>query len=327
MCDTMYLEKLTDDFGIWQHAARDGILKKEGYALDDIARGMIVFILYQKWKQAQICLQFIERAFRNGTFVGVYDAKKMPVIYPCSLDALGLTYWALAYATNQKFQVERCQQIRKKIQYTSILQSQFIRPLAYMLFGEVLLREQEQARELVARLIKKFCLNYQWFEEHLTYANPVLPFSLLQYVSEFPHERNKTTLLRIIERSMQTIERYYYIGAIPSPPGNQFPQNVHKIRKEIYGQQPIDAGFMVLLYIAGFEVIKKNEWIVQASQWMDWFYGNNIWKQTLINSHYACADGLDEQGVSTHYGAESTIMYLWAKYICASSAARLHKAE
>ena len=46
---------------------------------------------------------------------------------------------------------------------------------------------------------------------------------------------------------------------------------------------------------------------------MDWFYGNNIMKANLINQDYACADWINEGEVSTNYGSESTIVYLWAQ--------------
>ena len=104
------------------------------------------------------------------------------------------------------------------------------------------------------------------------------------------------------------------IGKIPAPIGNRKRHEISGNANNHFGQQPIDAAFMVLMLTLAFKYFKNSEYLREAKDWMDWFYGNNICHTSLVTPENACADGIDENCISQNFGAESTIMYLWARH-------------
>ena len=316
---TNYLKKLTNDFGVWQHATKNEINKSEGYALDDSARALIVFLLYKDIDNAKICLNYIEHSLANGNVTHFYNEYKEPVNNTSSSDdAMALGILSLSFAINKKFQVKRCKQILSKFDSSLFIQIKYIRPLSYLIMANSFFNFFE-VELLIAKITMGFGDN-RWFEDRLTYANPVIPLALLEYYSTNPLKDNIKT---IVQSSIETLEKHMRIGVIPAPVGNREWHILGDIRKDIYGQQPIDAGFMVIMLCRAFEILKNPIYVQKAQEWMEWFYGNNIYKQSLIRKDFACSDGIDEHGLSTNCGAESVIMYLWASKILKTTQSKI----
>jgi len=72
---------------------------------------------------------------------------------------------------------------------------------------------------------------------------------------------------------------------------------------------------MVLFLVDAYQTYGDEKLSEKADEWMRWFYGNNIYKTSLISERYGCGDGLYEmpRGVCDNKGAESVILYLWAQ--------------
>jgi len=323
-----YLDFLTDDFGVWQHANEKEILTEEGYALDDSSRAMIVFILLKNVDKANVCLNYIEKSLKDGLFIGFFHADKTVRTYPASYDATALAFWALAFAIQQNFQKERCSHILSNINLDFIIKQPYIRTKSYLLIGSSLLKNKTLSDTLAEEIMSAFSIKnthssdsdasgFYWFEDKLTYANAILPYSLLVYLEEFTHDKHiSNNIKNIAFHSLETLENYMRIGIIPAPVGNREWQPINRITRDIYGQQPIDAGFMVIFLEKLYRIYKDETTLNKIQDWYSWFYGNNIFKKTLIRkTDFACADGIDLVGIKNHYGAESVIVFLWANIL------------
>ncbi len=305
---------MTDDFGVWQFFENGKILRSEGYALDDSSRALIVYLLYQKPDKAKICLDYIERSIKDSKLVGFWDENRKPIVYPSSEDAHALAVWALSYAIANNFEKEKSQELLSKIDIGLLENSQYIRTQCYALIAHNLLKNTEKADTLAQKIASRFDEELQWFENKLTYANSIIPYALLTYLQEItPSEPKKYE--EIVKKSFQTLEKYMRIGVIPGPVGSNKWQEIGEVLRDIYGQQPIDAGFMVLFLVKAYAYFKDDQYKKAADEWMEWFHGNNIMKANLITPEYACSDWIKEQGISTNYGSESTIIYLWAQQV------------
>jgi hypothetical protein len=308
---TIHLNNLTDKFGVWQHHENGKVHVGEGYALDDSARALIVFLLYGQKEQAEICLSYLEKSVKDQKMIGFFWADKTVRTFPSSEDAFALAYWALAYCIKNNFQKERAQKVVEQLDINVLRKSQHIRTRAYTLIADSLVGNSTDAEKTASSIIQNFDPQKEWFEPKLFYANAIIPYALLTYAQEF----SKTAHLnQIIEQSIITLERYCRIGKIPAPVGNRIWQAIGEPYRDPYGQQPIDAAYMVMLLVKAYEAYKNPAYKESAQEWMDWFYGNNIMKANLITDEGACADGIDEFAVSSNYGAESTIVYLWAAH-------------
>ncbi len=309
---TTYLNRLTDDFGVWQHSKGNDIDRDMGYALDDSARALIVFLEYDDLPRAGVCLDYLAHSQAPRGFVGFYDGDRKPLDTQSSDDAHALAIWALAEAVARNFRADEARKILAKTDDSELLAKGYLRTLAYLLMAYAALGDKPKADRIADLLTAHFDKKLGWFEDRLTYANAALPLALLRYRQAFPGKHNE--LDNMIKHSIATLEEHSRIGIIPAPVGNRIWQKIGAVERDVYGQQPIDAAFMVIMLADAYHVFGK-PYDQQADDWMQWFSGNNIYKANLISSDYACADGLNvpSRGVDTNKGAESVIMYLMAR--------------
>lgn len=311
---TKFLSEITDDFGVWQHTHNREILREEGYALDDSARGLIVFLLYGELEKAEICFNYLETSFVEGKFVGFFSKDREVLVYPSSEDAANLAYLALAFCLEQKFLVKKVSSLIRKV---NLPLSSYIRSLSYRLIAESWIRNKSLANDIANVIAKRFDEKIMWFEPTLTYANALMPYALLVYLNNTNTPNQE--LESLITSSMATLEKNMRVDNLPTPVSNKSPHKVGTKIKEVFGQQPIDAAFMVLMYSQGYKLFKQEKFLNLAKEWMTWFVGNNICQKSLIFENTACADGIDDTGISQNFGSESTIMFLWASYAAQNS--------
>lgn len=307
-----HLRWLTDDFGVWQHTDGDEIHWEMGYALDDAARALIVFLDFDDKERAKVCLDYIIKSQTPKGFVGFYDEHRKPLDQLSSHDAHGLAIWALATAVERSFFAEEAQRILKASPTTRLTGKGYLRTLSYLLLAYCALKDKKRAEQIAKEIIATFKPELGWFEERLTYANAVMPLALLTYRRVF--NIKKASLDALLTKSIETLEDYCRLGVIPAPVGNRIWQRIGNFERDIYGQQPIDPGFMVMMLVEAYRNFKAKKYARKAEEWMQWFYGDNIYKTSLITPQYACVDGLYAlpRGVCKNKGAESTIMYLLA---------------
>ena len=305
---TDYFVSMFDDFGMWQHATGKAIALEHGYALDDVARGLLVCLRYDLPEQAKVCMNYLKSSVRDKKLVGFFDEHRNVVSTPSSEDAHGLALWALSGAAKDGFETLEASQLYNLLADTN-LDSSFLRPHVYGLIAACLADDEERASVHEARLLSAYSDDRGWFEDTLYYANGAFPYALLLRYQKTKNQK----LLDIAEGCLSLLNEEQHIGSCPAPISNDWPK-LGAARVSIYGQQPIEAGFMVMagaLYadISGNKKARKN-----VSYWMSWFSGNNISQISMVDPDGACHDGLEAYGPNPNCGAESTIMYLLAAY-------------
>ncbi len=83
--------------------------------------------------------------------------------------------------------------------------------------------------------------------------------------------------------------------------------------KALFGQQPIDAGYLVEAYVAASEITNRTKYLELARLAFEWFLGRNRLNAALYDfADGAVADGIDSNGISANQGAESVVCYLLA---------------
>lgn len=301
---------LTDDFGIWQHTDGKKIDKKHGYALDDSARALLLASNNGLEEKINIYVNFLDLATKNNPVVNFFSPSRTVLPNPWSEDALGETYWALAELYD-KHKISDADKIIKRItplvdRFTSL------RGRAYALIGATKVNFS-LAKKLFRSIEQDFVdhrrTNWNWLENSLSYANAIVPLSLLEYA-----EFNKCESAKIVGLALlDFLNRVTKMQNKPFVIGNRgwFKKG---LKKAVFDQQPIDAGYQVLANIKAYEVCNDKKYLQEARQYFSWFWGNNIKGSVLIDlSSYGCFDGIREDGLSKNMGAESIICYLLAQ--------------
>jgi hypothetical protein len=148
--------------------------------------------------------------------------------------------------------------------------------------------------------------NWEWFEDYLTYANSVLPESLL-----FAWELTCETLYKDIALSSFD----FLLSKIFTDHKIQVISNRGWLRRgdqpKSIGEQPIDVAYTILALDKFYSVFKVDEYLTRMEKAFNWFLGQNRLNQIVYNPCTGgCYDGLEETHANINQGAESTICYL-----------------
>lgn len=311
--DLSHLNFLTDDFGIWQFCSKSGILKKYGYTLDDNTRALIVALLLEKKGLAKIYFNYLKLSYKSksGFFYGEIDPQKRRKAYPSSEDSFGEALWALGLALHFKFHKKEVLKISSGL-LKSISKLRYARGLAYSILGLIYL-DLYSAVRLGQRLLAQFPSNNNWFwpEGKVTYGNAILPYALFRLHIIF-HER---AFFKAGLKSLRFLDKVSRLNKIPAPIGNKgwHPKGGERAK---FDQQPIDAAYMTMAYVAAFEAAGRQKYYQQAKEWFDWFHGKNILKLSLWDKQTGrVSDGIVKNELSLNSGAESIVCYLLAQWM------------
>jgi hypothetical protein len=316
MATTTYVRHIIDSFGVWKYGLGGEIDPRGGYTLADAALGLITCIVIDDRKRAKVCLNFILTAQTDKGFTGAYDAQRQPSEKRALPEAHALAMWALAFAVSHDFKPEKANAAFERGLAHAPLDAPQARATAYLLlaFSELGERGAEMAEGLATRLQSQFSAPWQWFGPKLTTAAATLPYALIRYQQTFGNEKK---LQKIVKKSLETLDTCMRIGSIPAPVGGRTGQTIGSPLRNVYDQAAVDAGWMVLLWLAAAGYSNDASYRTRAETWLDWFHGNNIYRRALVTTQGACADGLvepgaDDHGVSVRYSAQSTMMYVLA---------------
>jgi hypothetical protein len=209
---TEYFLSMFDDFGMWQHANGKVIAREHGYALDDVARGLIVCLRYNLLDQAKVCMNYLEASMRDKKLVGFFDENKQVVSSPSSEDAHGLALWALADAVKLEFDTLRAGTLYHLLADTNI-DCPFLRPHVYGLIAASLVGDEERAIKHEAKILSAYNDERGWFEDTLYYANGAFPYALLLRYQKTKNQK----LLDIAASCLTLLSDEQKIGSHPAP--------------------------------------------------------------------------------------------------------------
>lgn len=324
-----HLIALTDYTGPAQHA-RCGIVDRDhGYSTDDVGRGLAAVLHYHEQKRdpeavklARIYLSFLAHAqLPNGRFHNYMNYCRQFLDEEGSEDTFGRALWGLGVAVwlgpDERFRALARQLFEKAVEGMDL---HYPRSMAYGLCGlHAFLQRYPGARRMRSHLTKMADLlvkmyeahstkDWAWFEDVVTYGNAKMPHALLLAYQV----TGKKRYLQVALASLEFLTRIQYDGTMFDLVGNEgwYPRGG---RKAIFGQQPIDAGYLVEAYIAAHQTTGDERYMELAQAAFEWFLGRNRLQASLYDfTTAACADGLDTNGVSMNQGAESTICFLLA---------------
>jgi len=322
-----YINKLTDDTGIFQHAIYTVPDFRHGYCLDDNARALLLCIMAYRQKKSEDALELIHRYLsfisymqnEDGTFRNLLSYRREFLDEVGSEDCFGRTIWAIGYLirftpNNAYFQIgmdiflkasTRFQNLTtlRGIAYTIIGISHFLR---YAKTDTGMLQILE---ELTAKIINLYDNNkdkdWFWFEPIITYSNGIIPLALF-HSHEITEDQRTLTVAKETMDFLTTITfKKNYLSPVGSD--SWYKKDGKPSR---FAQQAIDAMAMVLMYYQAYFITGDSKYAHLKSSSFMWFLGENEFGIPLYDFEtHGCCDGLESHGVNNNQGAESTLAY------------------
>ena len=326
-----HIVKMTDNFGIIQHANYNNPNKRFGYSLDDVSRALIACAMYYKnnpseqlKKLMEIYIKFIKFAKRkNKSFANIisYKRKKDNILEE---DVQGRIIWALGYILAQDHLPKEIKDESLELFQSSVSLFPKIkapRSIAFTMLGlyfylKTFSRDnklkkifQDFSGQLVEFYKNNACSDWQWFEKSLTYSNSKLPEALF---CAYDLLKDKI-YLKIAKSSLNFLESITLGSEYYIPIGQKGWYFKNK-QRSYFDQQPEDTASMVQTKIVAYKITRDKKHLKEALRIFHWFLGKNyLGLMVYDEATGGCNDGLGEHELNLNQGAESTISYLMAR--------------
>jgi hypothetical protein len=335
-----HLARMTDYFGLIQHANYSIPDFRTGYTTDDNARALVVAVTHHRLYGDQLSRDLAYRylAFLmyaqtpEGRFHNFVSYDRRPMDTVGSEDAFGRAVWALARVLANPIEsgmvgpAERM--LHQALPWVEALEHP--RSKAYCIVGLYwwsrsargdALRAQQLARSLADYLVHR-CHEHarpgwEWILPEFTYANAALPKALYRAHQLLGDEQYLATAERAMDFLVEKTLVRDTIAVVGNrewlqPDGNTTPAH--------YDQQPIEAGLMVEASLAGYDATGEVKHLRRAWRALEWFFGRNIQGLSLYDPETGgCFDGLMDGRVNQNRGAESAVCLLLARLVMAEA--------
>lgn len=328
-----HLRHMTDETGMLQHAIFTVPNYREGYAIDDNARALMVSALLEELgngealKLASRYLAFVWYAFNaeTGRFRNFMDYQRHWLEDSGSDDSHGRTLWALGTMLGRS-NTPTLQSMAGRLfeqALPAIFDTTSPRAWAFALIGihEYLRRfagdrRASQVREeLAGRLLALYRSHrsdeWRWYEEGLTYCNAALPHALLVCGQTIPNDAMTDAALESLSwlADLQRIDgeggHFVSIGS-----NGFYHRDGERAR---FDQQPVEAQAMVSACLEAYRITGDNRWRKEARRAFEWFLGRNDLNLPIYDpTTGGCRDGLHPDRPNENQGAESTLAFLQA---------------
>lgn len=332
-----HLNKMTDNFGIFQFAEIDMPNKKLGYTLDDNARALIACCWLNSDSNRvglfiDIYLGFIEKCqLENGTFINYLSYEHKASIDQNKKedlqDAASRAMWALSEVLDSKSVSQNSKELASKIfiaALPTIKKTDHIRSSAFIIksYSKSIKFFPDHQKELEARikdnadlLLEKLKLNtdksWCWFDDYLGYNNGIVPEALIIAGKTTGNEKyiqkGELALAFLIDKTFSSTS-YMPIGH-----AEWYKKN--GVRSH-FDQQPEDPASMIIALISAYEITGKEKYKNLIAVCFSWYLGNNSLGLSLYNfENGGCYDGLHPDRVNLNQGAESLVSYLLSRLV------------
>jgi len=332
-----HLYSLTDDIGMIQFSDICYPDINSGYTLDDNARAMITMCMHYDLTRDQSDLKYIFKYLSfieccqqtNGDFLNYVDKENQFHLQNelTNLeDSNGRAIWALGMLISFQHilpvnMVEKAKFIIDK-SLLMVDQLQSPRAMAFTIKGLYFFHKTNsngqvinQINNLSNKLMELYktasTQNWAWFEGYLTYANSVLPESMLYaYLAT-----NNLEYKLIAHLSFDFLLSCVFIDGIFKPISNASWYHQGSFPNK-YGEQPIEASYMIQALNLFRTETNEPTYLNKIEVIFSWYLGNNHLNKIIYNPKTGgCYDGLEEHNVNLNQGAESTVCYLIARFI------------
>jgi glycosyltransferase involved in cell wall biosynthesis len=330
-----HLKQMTTNTGIIQFSKVNQPDISSGYTLDDNARALIAMGMYFKLTGDEKCLHYIKLylSFMRlclqpaGNFLNYVDKYNRFTDQNKTTnldDANGRAIWALGYLVSAKdFLPEEIISgatsiIQQTISHLVTIHS--TRAMAFAIKGLYYFHSAIKSSEtfnLIQTLAKRLVQMYKhesaekwdWFEGYLTYANSILPESML-----YAWLLTREDIYKDIAKSSFN----FLLSQTFNKNGIEVISNKNWLKKGHipghYGEQPIDVAYTIMTLSKFYDEFSDEEFRVKMETAFNWFLGDNRLHQIIYNPCTGgCYDGLEETHVNLNQGSESTISYLMAR--------------
>lgn len=332
-----HIKRLTSDFGIIQFAKISEPDATSGYTLDDNTRALIAvakhFELTGKFSDLPLITVYLNFILfcqqDDGSFLNYVSIDKMFFNrnYDENLeDANGRAIWALAefLSLKQRLDFNLQAQVEEAFQKAipTILAIKSPRAIAFCIKGlyyyynfkknqDVLHLTTQLADNLVSKYRGVSTENWQWYEEYFTYANAVLPETMLLAGECTKSELFKDIAHKTIDFLLDITFSNGKISVISNGGWHQKGQD-----KAHFGEQAIEVAYTILALNTFYSRYKNEEYRNEMKISFNWFLGENHFRQIIYNpSTWGCYDGFEGHQVNLNQGAESTLSYLLARLV------------
>lgn len=332
-----HIKKMTTEFGLIQFSKMNHPDIDSGYTLDDNARALIAICQHfeltreiEDLKYILIYYNFIKSCLQpDGNFLNYVTKQKIfsEQNFSTNLaDANGRAIWALGYLIAQEDLIPQSLKedasltMQKALQNVNKIHS--TRAMAFIIKGlyyrnsyNKSIRNISLIRQLANRLVQMYRhesgKGWKWFESYLTYANGILPESMLCAWLATKDPLYKDIAISSFDFLLSKTFQQNKIKVISN---KTWLQKEETSAKEINGgEQPIDVAYTILTLSKFYEVFKQEEYMRKIEISFNWFLGNNHLHQIIYNPCTGgCYDGLEENYVNLNQGAESSVSYLMA---------------
>ncbi len=328
-----YLEQMTDDVGLIQHARHDVAHREEGYCIDDNARALLALTYFEEFGLEApnvVRLEPIYASFVNAAWNGErrrfrnfmsYDRRWLDE--EGSQDAQGRTLHALARASRYGATPGR-RAWADWLFYESLpMAASFGSPRAVAHALNALVEvdaaapDRPQIRQLLVEraqwlhslLHANATRDWFWFEPALAYENALLPGALIAAgvaLGDDAMREDGVAALRWID-SLQTAEDGWF-----RPVGTES-FGCPKSLPSHFDQQPLEAYATVAACRVASKAVGDGAWTARAATVAQWFFGLNDLGVVVSDVETgACFDGLHSDRANQNRGAEACLSALMA---------------
>lgn len=324
-----HLFRLSDETGIIQHSVYGVPDRHYGYSTDDVARALVVALgAYHQVKEdrflslANTYMAFLRHAqLPDGRFRNFMDYSRHFNEGPETEDTWGRAIWGLGCGV-QLGPTEWFRTLSRELMERATVNLDMHYPMAraYAMVGLYHFLQRYSSATATKKLLQSLAdaqieqyrstksQEWCWFSDSVTYGNTKIPQALLLAYKVLKSE----ACLSVGLESLEFLTRTTYTGEHFDFVGNAGWYERGK-EKNLFDQQPLDAGYAVETYVLAYEITKEPRYLDLAQAAFDWFFGRNCMGLSLYDfAQGACYDGLTPHGPNLNQGAESTIAFLLA---------------
>ena len=333
-----HIKKMTTSFGMIQFSKINHPDIDSGYTLDDNARALISMCQHYELTKDESDLKYIGIYFNfirfclrpDGYFLNYVDERKLFTEQNNQTnlaDSNGRAIWALGYLISKGELLPAGLVLSaEKVLQTALQMVDKVystRAMAFIIKGLYYWNSRRNSSKnisciqlLANRMMQMYRHeakdDWQWFEDYLTYANSLLPESML-----FAYMATGDLAYKDIAKTSFDflLSKTFHDGSIKVV-SNKGWMHVgdELVPEKIGGEQPIDVAYTILALSKFYDVFKNPDYLKKMQAAFNWFMGKNHLNQIIYNPRTGgCFDGLEDIHVNLNQGAESTVSYLMAR--------------
>lgn len=314
-----HLQRLSDGFGVFEHARYDVPRRSHGYCVDDVARALLVTVREPEQTDAlaamtSASLRFLQSAIApTGRAHNRRNADGLWTDEPAVGDWWGRAVWATGvvsiHAVDPSTRGAAETVFRRATQCDPVT----LHTGAFAALGAAAVLRATPSDVAARRVLEVFAAmlpseappGWPWPEERLRYGNGSVVEAVIvtgRALDDPPTLERGLMLLSFLLETETRAGRLSVTGTGGRGPGDRAPQ---------FDQQPIEVAAIADACAAAFAATGDRDWLDGVRLAWAWFEGDNDTAVPMIDLETGAGfDGLEPTGRNLNRGAESTLAAL-----------------